>query len=111
MFPGYKQSHNDELMQFLIKLSTDKKNFQLQFGPMDYCIDWDVCTLHYCYIIISVESHFNKLLLTLKNKNNLRMLLSMLIYLLTIITTTIGTIDFQHFDVYVASQTHQTKIS
>ena len=33
-------------------LLADKKILQIQFGPIDYCLNWEVCQLNCCFLCI-----------------------------------------------------------
>ena len=31
-----------QIMTYIVPYSADKKHFQIQFGPVDYCLNWGV---------------------------------------------------------------------
>ena len=43
-------------MKNIIYVYADKKFLQIQFGPIDYCLNWEVCQLNCCFLCIIHDS-------------------------------------------------------
>ena len=60
-----------QIMTYIVPYSADKKYFQIQFGPVDYCLNWGVSYIIAIYMtpcMLFTEDSNNSL--NLKNHGN-----------------------------------------
>ena len=49
-----------QIMTYIVPYSADKKYFQIQFGPVDYCLNWGVSYIIAIYMT-PLKNHGNRL--------------------------------------------------